>query len=68
MTRARASRVVLRSRLPRPQGKRNFEELGRCWERDRGKRQSRAERDEAGVFVGQQRSQVFDMRDSTDDC
>ena len=32
------------------------------------KGESRAERDEAGVFVGQQRSPVFDMRDSTDEC
>ena len=68
VTRARASRVVLRSRLPRPQGKRNCEVLERQLEQDRDKRQSRAGRDEQGVFVGQQRSQVFDMRDSTDDC
>ena len=60
MTRARASRVVLRSRRPRPQGERNFEEFGDLGERDRAQRESRAGRDEAGVFVGQQRSPVFD--------
>ena len=58
VTRSRASRVVLRSRLPRPQGERNFEVLGHLVQQDRGKRQSRAGKDEEGVFVGQQRSEV----------
>ena len=56
LTRARASRVVLRSRQ---HGERNFEALVLTGERQRSRREICTGKVKEGVFVGHKRSQVF---------